>query len=105
VSFFHVARTDGHVKDLPHTHTQDEIIYILGGSVLIGRHEYGPGHAIAIPADVRYSVTTGEHGMAFLNYRRDVSVQAYGKAKDPELEGGIARGGIAVRDFVETSSR
>lgn len=101
VSFFHVARTDGFVKDLPHTHTQDEIIYILGGSVIIGRHEYGPGHAIAIPANVRYTVTTGPDGMAFLNYRRDVSTQAYGKVKPPELEGGIARGGTAVRDFVE----
>ena len=100
VSFFHVARTDGLVKDLPHTHTQDEIIYILGGSVIIGRHEYGPGHAIAIPANIRYTVTTGPNGMAFLNYRRDVSTQAYGKVKPPELEGGIVRGGTEVRDFV-----
>jgi hypothetical protein len=100
LSFFHVARTDGLVKDLPHTHTQDEIIYILGGSVIIGRHEYGPGHAIAIPANIRYTVTTGPNGMAFLNYRRDVSTQAYGKVKPPELEGGIARGGTEVRDFV-----
>jgi len=102
LSFFHVARADGLVKDLPHTHTQDEIIYILDGSVIIGRHEYGRGHAVAIPANVRYSVTTGPRGMAFLNYRRDVSTQAYGKAKPPELEGGIARGGTAVCDFVTT---
>jgi hypothetical protein len=101
VSFFHVARTDGLIKDLPHTHTQDEIIFILGGSVLIGRHEYGPGHALAIPANIRYTLTTGPNGMAFLNYRRDVSTQAYGNVKGPELEGGIARGGIAVCDFVE----
>lgn len=100
VSFFHVARADGLVKDLPHTHTQDEIIYILGGSVIIGRHEYGPGHVIAIPANIRYSLTTGARGMAFLNYRRDVSTQAYGAAKPAELEGGIARGGVAVCDFV-----
>lgn len=100
LSFFHVARADGLVRDLPHTHTQDEIIYILGGSVILGRHEYGPGHALAIPANVRYSVTTGPRGMAFLNYRRDVSTQGYGRAKAPELEGGIARGGTAVCDFV-----
>lgn len=100
MAFFHVARTDGYAKDLPHTHTQDEIIYILDGSIILGRHEYGPGHALCIPANVRYSVTTGPNGMAFLNYRPDVSVQAYGTAKDPELEGGIVRGGTEVADFV-----
>lgn len=104
ISFFHVARADAHAKDIPHTHTQDEIIFILGGSIVIGRHEYGPGHAVCIPANVRYSVTTGAHGMAFLNYRRDVSTQAYGKVKPPELEGGIARGGTAVCDLVTVGS-
>ena len=100
ISFFHVARADALVKDLPHTHTQDEIIYVLDGSVIVGRHEYGRGHVLCIPANVRYSVTTGPRGMAFLNYRPDVSTQAYGKAKAPELEGGLARGGNAVCDFV-----
>lgn len=100
LAFFHVARSDGYAKDLPHTHTQDEIIYILAGSIIFGRHEYGPGHALCIPANVRYSVTTGPDGMSFLNYRPDVSVQAYGKAKDPELEGGLVRGGTEVADFV-----
>jgi hypothetical protein len=101
VSFFHVARADAFAKDLPHTHTQDEIIYVLDGSIIVGRHEYGPGHAVCIPANVRYSVTTGGSGMSFLNYRPDVSTQAYGKVKPPELEGGIARGGAEVRDFIE----
>lgn len=99
-SFFHVARPEAFAKDIPHTHTQDEIIFVLDGSILIGRHEYGPGHAICIPANVRYSVTTGPRGMSFLNYRPDVSTQAYGKVKPPELEGGIARGGTAVCDLV-----
>ena len=103
ISFFHVARADALVRDLPHTHTQDEIIYVLEGSVIIGRHEYGPGHALCIPANVRYSVTTGPGGMAFVNYRRDVSTQAYGQAKAPELEGGLARGGTAVCDFITAS--
>jgi quercetin dioxygenase-like cupin family protein len=87
------------VRDIPHTHTQDELIYVLGGSVVFARREYGPGTLLAIPADVRYSVTTGPSGMAFLNYRPDVSVQAYGKVKPPELEGGLARGGTEVRDL------
>jgi mannose-6-phosphate isomerase-like protein (cupin superfamily) len=99
ISFFHVARTQGGVKDLPHTHTQDELIYVLDGSIVFAREEHGPGTVFAIPANVRYSVTSGPNGMAFLNYRPDVSTQAYGKAKPPELEGGIARGGVEVADL------
>ncbi|HEV8296161.1 MAG TPA: hypothetical protein VGQ20_02650 [Acidimicrobiales bacterium] len=100
ISFFHVDLREGNRKDIPHTHTQDEIIYILEGSIVFAQKEHGPGTALAIPANMRYSVTTGPNGMRFLNYRRDVSVQGYGKVKEPELEGGLARGGTEVADFV-----
>ncbi len=47
----------------------------------------------------RGSVTSGPDGLAFLNYRRDVSVQGYGRDEPTELEGGIVHGGVAVNDF------
>ena len=38
----------------PHYHTADEVIYILGGSAVIGRQELGPGTAVAIDAYTTY---------------------------------------------------
>lgn len=99
IQMFHVARTDGGVKDLPHTHSQDELIYVLGGSIVMGSYEFGPDTCLAIPARLRYSVTSGAEGMSFLNVRRDVSVQSYGSVKEPELEAALARGGVLVGDF------
>jgi hypothetical protein len=99
IAFFHVWRAEGGVRDRSHTHTQDELITVLGGSVLIAGTEYGPGTCLAIPAHHRYSLVSGPDGFAILNYRRDVSVQGY-RATDPtELEGALARGGTEIADF------
>ena len=99
ISLFHVWRGEGGVRDRPHTHSQDELILALYGSVLLGRREHAPGTCLAVPADVRYSITSGPDGLAFLNYRRDVSVQGYGRDESTEFEGGIVRGGVAVNAF------
>lgn len=99
ISMFHVWRKDGGVKDLPHTHTQDELIYLLGGGIKMGALSFGPDTCLAIPANLRYSLVSGDDGFAFVNYRRDVSTQHYGKVKPPELEGAIARGGRYVGDL------
>ena len=99
ISFFHVWRGEGGVRDRSHTHTQDELIYVVGGSVVVAGVEHGPGTCLAVPANVRYSLTSGPEGNAFLNYRRDVSVQGYAPGEPTELEGALARGGVLVGDF------
>jgi len=99
ISFFHVWRGEGGVRDRSHTHTQDELIYVVGGSVVVGGVEHGPGTCLAIPAGLRYSLTSGPDGNAFLNYRRDVSVQGYAPGEPTELESALARGGVLVGDF------
>ncbi len=99
IALFHVWRAEGNVRDRSHTHTQDELLYVLDGSLIVGGSEHGPGTCVAIPALTRYSLTSGPRGFAILNYRRDVSVQAYRPGEPDELEGGLARGGVAVNDF------
>jgi hypothetical protein len=99
IALFHVLRTEGGVRDRSHTHTQDELIYVVGGSVVVGGVAHGPGTGLAIPAHTRYSLTSGDQGFAILNYRRDVSVQAYRPGEPEELEGALARGGAEVNDF------
>src|SRR5438477_1258942 len=99
IALFHVALHEAHRRDIPHSHSQDELIYIMDGSLVMGRSEYMPGTCLALPANVRYSVTTGANGIKFVNFRRDASMQEYGKVKEPELESAIARGGRLVGDF------
>ena len=53
---------------------------------------------VATSADAR-SATTGDRGLAFLNFRRDASMQEYGKVKETEPETAIARGGRFVGDL------
>lgn len=103
IALFHVWRREAGVKDIPHWHTQDELIYVLGGSIVMGRREFPADTVLAIPAEMQYSVTSGREGYAFLNFRRDVSTQHYmnGKVggKPSELEGALARGGRLVGDL------
>ena len=76
-----------------HSHSQDEIIYLLDGSVTMGAHTFGPGTAVSIPADVRYALRAHGGGHRFLNFRRAVSWQIYELGSDPLLETAAARGG------------
>jgi len=81
-----------------HSHSQDEIIYLLDGGVSMGAHTFGPGTAVSIPADVRYALNAHDRGHRFLNFRRDVSWQIYDLGSDPILETAAARGGRLTED-------
>jgi uncharacterized cupin superfamily protein len=99
VQLLHVARQGDSGQGPQHSHTQDEIIHVLSGSVLLGKRALTAGMSLCIPADVRYRISGGPDGYAFLNFRRDVSEQVYGGDRATELEGGLARGGHPVNDF------
>lgn len=99
IALFHVVRAEGGVRDRSHSHTQDELVFVVDGSVVVAGVEHGSGTCLAVPALTRYSLTSGDHGFAILNYRRDVSVQAYRPGDPEELEGALVRGGVAVNDF------
>ena len=99
IALFHVFRSEAGVKDIPHRHTQDELIYVLGGSIVMGRREFHPDTVLAIPANMQYSLTSGRDGFAFVNFRADVSTQHYAGDREPELEGALARGGRLVGDL------
>jgi quercetin dioxygenase-like cupin family protein len=82
-----------------HHHSQDEIIYVIGGAVGLGGRWLEPGSALFIGADARYRIRTGSRGYRFLNYRRDVSEQVYAESDPPMLETALARGGREVGDL------
>jgi len=52
-----------------HCHSEDEIIFVTAGSMLLGRRRVGPGTALAIHADTMYSFQTGPDGLSFVNFR------------------------------------
>jgi hypothetical protein len=57
-----------------HSHSADEIIFILEGEMLMGRRRVTPGTAMAIDGDTRYRVGVGEAGLSFLNFRTHGSI-------------------------------
>lgn len=52
-----------------HSHSEDEIIFIVSGQIRLGRKLFPEGTAIAIPGGTLYSFTAGPQGMAFVNFR------------------------------------
>ena len=57
-----------------HSHSADEIIFILEGAMLMGQRRITPGTALAIDGDTRYRLGVPEEGLAFLNFRSHGSV-------------------------------
>lgn len=52
-----------------HSHSEDEIIVVLGGQMRLGGKLVGPGTALAVAADTLYSFTPGHKGLSFVNFR------------------------------------
>jgi hypothetical protein len=52
-----------------HSHSEDEIIFVVDGDIRLGSRLYGPGTAVAIAADTLYSFTPGPDGLSFINFR------------------------------------
>jgi hypothetical protein len=52
-----------------HSHSEDEIIFVIAGDIRLGTRLYGPGTALAIAADTLYSFTPGPKGLSFINFR------------------------------------
>jgi hypothetical protein len=90
-TFFFTGRT-GPYRSLPHSHSQDEIIYVAAGSVAFGARQVPAGSAIAVPADRRYGFRGDEAGFALLNYRPGPSYFSGSDGAPAFLEGGRATG-------------
>lgn len=50
----------------PHSHPEDEILYILGGTILMGQRTLKQGDALHIPRDTVYTLKAGQMGAEFL---------------------------------------
>ena len=52
-----------------HAHTEDEVIVVTRGEIVLGQRALGPGTVIAIAHATLYSFRTGPDGLTFLNFR------------------------------------
>lgn len=64
---------DFHCKDgtvvPPHSHSEDEIIFVTAGEIRLGNRHYGAGTALAIAADTIYGFEAAPEGLSFINFR------------------------------------
>jgi quercetin dioxygenase-like cupin family protein len=88
---FSTGRT-GPYRSLPHSHSQDEIIYVAVGSLTLGARQVPAGSAIGVPADRRYGFLGDDAGFTLLNYRPGPSYFSGSDGAAPFLEGGRATG-------------
>jgi quercetin dioxygenase-like cupin family protein len=85
-------------RNTAHHHSEDEIIYLVEGTMRLGAYELGTGTSLSIPANARYAPKAGADGHVFLNFRRDVSEQVYARSEPALLETALARGGEVTDD-------
>jgi quercetin dioxygenase-like cupin family protein len=90
-TFFSTGRT-GPYRSLPHSHSQDEIIYVAAGSLTLGSRQVPVGSSIAVPADRKYGFRGDDAGFVLLNYRPGPSYFSGSDGQPPFLEGGQATG-------------
>jgi hypothetical protein len=52
-----------------HSHSEDEIIFVIEGEMRLGNKQAGTGTALAIAAQTLYSFSPGSNGLGFVNFR------------------------------------
>lgn len=72
----------GHVTD-PHYHTEDEVIIVTAGEILLGKRAFGRGTAIAVQKDTIYGFSAGPDGLSFINFRPSRPTYGQPGAGDP----------------------
>jgi quercetin dioxygenase-like cupin family protein len=102
IMLFVTGRT-GTNRSPRHSHSVDEVLVVLRGTLTFGSYRLEPGDAVAIAGGQPYAFRgdgagpEGVDGYQFLNYRRDVSEMTSGDGP-PMLEGGAVRNMTPVGD-------
>ena len=60
------SRYEPHHFEPPHSHPEDEVIYVLSGALSFGDQSLGFGDALFVPKNTRYSLRAGEAGAEFV---------------------------------------
>lgn len=52
-----------------HSHTEDEVVFVVGGQLRLGNRLFGPGTAVSIAARTLYNFFSGPEGVTYVNFR------------------------------------
>jgi quercetin dioxygenase-like cupin family protein len=96
-TLLYTGRAEPYVSNA-HSHSADEIIFVLTGEVQLGAYTVGVGDSMCVAKDVRYKFNADD-GFLMLNYRCDGSYQTIDRDKPPILEGGAVHGFTPVMDL------
>jgi uncharacterized cupin superfamily protein len=99
ITLFSTARDDLY-RSASHSHSEDEILYVLDGEIRVGTALLEPDMGAAISGNEIYGFRSGDRGFRFLNYRRDVSTYRSPAQKIEALERPRDRPDISVVDDV-----
>ena len=84
-----------------HSHSEDEIIFVTAGSIILGRRDYGPGTALAIGADTIYGFHAGESGLTFVNFRANSPTITHANSEHSTDEGAFWRGATGIPLYIQ----
>lgn len=65
-----------------HSHSEDEIVIVTGGEIILGPRRYGADTAVFIAKDTIYGFQAGRGGMSFINFRVGCSRTKQAKGTD-----------------------
>jgi quercetin dioxygenase-like cupin family protein len=60
------SRFEPHHFEPPHSHPEDEVIFLLEGGLAFGDQALTRGDALFVPRDTRYSLRAGDAGAEFV---------------------------------------
>ncbi len=86
-----------------HSHTEDEIILITRGEIVLGPRRYGAGTAVSVAKNAMYTFSAGTGGMDMVNFRAGspLSIQAKTNRILNEAEFFLSRCGHPEHSYVQ----
>ena len=85
--WIHINSMEPNSAAEPHSHSEDEVIYIVEGSLTVGDRTCGPGTVISMEKGTEYGFTVGQEGVRFLNIRHGLATTTTGGVtRDPWRE-------------------
>lgn len=72
----HVNWLPGGLVAPPHSHSHEEVMYVLEGGFSMGKRRCGPGTVVYIAANTQYGFEVWDEGVRFLNIRPGLATYA-----------------------------
>jgi hypothetical protein len=86
--WLHSTEMEAEVDVPRHYHSEDEIITVVSGALMLGRRAMPPGSAIAVDKETVYKFRSGSEGLEFINFRANNSTAVVVDGDRPAVDEG-----------------